>query len=250
MGRTAHATGAGAEGSSGGSEWHQPLFSFTHPSILMNCSVFAAGPPVRRRPSACRAPQKGLLLAALGGLLLVAGVAPALGQSDTRGLMLGLELGGASWSLEEEEAQGGGGLGLNVGYGLNHRVTLQAGLAGAYVTPPVGADYTLGHLDVGAQVHFRSPERSWRPYAQAFLTSVRADFGPNEYGPDARVSGGALMLGGGLKYFIRPRLALDADLRFSGGQITHVEAGDLGGDVELAMGSARFGLGLAWYPFR
>jgi len=74
-----------------------------------------------------RNPLRSLNLSSAACLLGLTTLAatPLEGQkSTTRGLNLGVHLQAASLSIQDGDADGGGGLGFRIGYGLNRIVTL------------------------------------------------------------------------------------------------------------------------------
>jgi opacity protein-like surface antigen len=68
-------------------------------------------------------------------------------------------------------------------------------------------------------------------------------------GDDLSLSGLGLTLGGGLKYYFSPALALDAGLRYTFGQFTSIEFQGEREDLDdVSTMTARIDIGLAWFP--
>ncbi len=172
--------------------------------------------------------------------------------SDTRGFSIGVHLNGTSWQREsfndDDEWEGGGGLGLTLGYGFSKLFTLYVNADGATIDPDAGKDYTLAHGEIGGLFHFGSTRSKFRPYLDVALTGRTAEY---EVGPlDVEVSGGALTFGGGVKYFASRALALDLGLKLSGGELTQTSAGNLERDIEEDAASSRLNFGIVWHPGR
>lgn len=186
--------------------------------------------------------------------LLLMAATPALAQrSSTNGFNIGLHLNGSSITIEEfgfdDETNSGGGGGLVLGYGFGERAALYLNFDGAAINADEADEYTLGHGDLGVLLHFGSPYAALRPYVDLGLTGRVATF-QTDIG-DVNISGGALTVGGGLKYFFTPGLALDAALKLSFGQFTEVELNGRTADIDdIDANTGRFNIGLVWYPNR
>ena len=207
-------------------------------------------------------------------LLLGALAAPAaLGQarydavrSNTQGFFVEGGLGGTSVSISDgdrdRETDGGGALGVRLGYGFNRRLALYAAVGGAAIKPDdntfeefSGSDtYGLGNVDLGLEVNFGNPARRLVPYLNVALSGVAATFDLPGTRDELTFSGGGLTLGGGLKYHFAPGLALNGSLQGYGGTFNRLELGgekfdDADFNDEDYRG-ARLGVGLTWYPGR
>ncbi|MEN8374559.1 MAG: outer membrane beta-barrel protein [Gemmatimonadota bacterium] len=194
-----------------------------------------------------------LLVAAL---MLAAGPLAAQ-QSTTRGFSLGVQLQGASLSVEDGDADNGGGLGLKLGYGINRIVTLYVALDGAQVTaenaPNLTGEWSMAHVDFGARFHFANSLRRWVPYLEAAIGSrvVGVDEAQvdGQDVPDTNFNGAAFTVGGGLSVYVKQSFALDAGLRVSGGEFTEVEVGQVSvGGLNIDATSTRLGVGVVWWP--
>lgn len=199
-------------------------------------------------------PLRFLTLAAVL-LLGAASYAAAQPYSNTRGLYLNVHASATSITYEADdfedfdETDGGGGLGVEVGYGFSPLVSLFVALNGSGMEADGGDTYTLGHGDLGVRFNFRSGERLV-PYASLAVTGRQATF-EFENGGEIELSGGGGTLGGGLAYFVSPRLALDAGLRLTAGTFTDVSVGRLTvSNFDVDAGSGRLVFGLSWFPTR
>lgn len=201
-----------------------------------------------------------LSLLALG--LLAA--APLQAQVASEGFFLEGTLSGNSLTVsvedEDGDAQTGGGFGLRLGYGFTPRFALYGNLAGASIKsddPDVFGDAertTMANLELGGQLSFPSPARAFVPYLNLGLqgTAVTAD----DSDGDVVVSGGGLVLGGGVRYHVQPAVALNLGLEGMAGAFTTItvdgddlEFDDLGIDDPTYRG-ARLRFGVTWFPGR
>lgn len=196
------------------------------------------------------------LVSAVGCLLLLP-AASAAQESTTRGLSLGLHVQGISLTVEDGEPTGGGGLGLRAGYGFNRIVTAFIQVDGSQIDLEEGGslrgEWGLVHGEVGARFHFANALRRWVPWLEvsAGTRAVQVDNAELDGTEFDRVSfnGGAVTLGGGLSAYLSQTLALDVSLRWTGGQFTEVDLGEVAvRQLDIEATSSRFGVGLVWWP--
>ncbi len=193
------------------------------------------------------------------GFMALSGT-PLEGQkSTTRGLNLGVHLLAASLSVEDGDADGGGGLGFRVGYGLNRIVTLYFEADGvsvdSEVSEPFQGTWTLGHADLGARFHFANTLRSWVPYLDvaiggrgASVKDVTVAATGARLG-DISFSGGSFSFGGGIYAYFSQSFALDVGLKFSGGEFNEVKLGTVSlNNQDIDANSTRFKVGVVWWP--
>jgi hypothetical protein len=192
-------------------------------------------------------------------LALVAGLAsPVQGQeSTTRGLNLGFHLQGATLSVGDGEADGGGGAGFRVGYGINRIVTLYFEGDGVSVESD-GSDefqgtWTLGHGDLGVRFHFANALRSWVPYLDVAIgaraASVKDITSGNQDLEDITFNGGAFTFGGGIYFYFKQTLAMEVGFKVSGGEFTELDLGAVSFEnLDIDATSNRFKVGLVWWP--
>ena len=196
---------------------------------------------------------------AIGVLSLLALSANPLAgqQSTTRGLNLGVHLQAASLSVQDAEADGGGGAGFRVGYGLNRIVTLYFEADGVSVDSEGSEEFrgtwTLGHADFGARFHFANTLRSWVPYLDVAVggrgASVKDVEANGQSLGDITFSGGAFSLGGGISVYFSQTFALDVGLKVSGGTFTEVDLGAVSlNNLDIDANSTRFRVGVVWWP--
>ncbi|HYE56929.1 MAG TPA: outer membrane beta-barrel protein [Rhodothermales bacterium] len=192
-------------------------------------------------------------------------------QSVTEGFFLEGNLNGTSISFDDDEDQGesesGGGLGLRLGYGFNRMIALYAGLNGAAIEPEEDSfeaitgeeTFGVGTLDLGLQLSFGSARRALIPYLNIALSGATATFEIDNDAADGdlTLSGGALTLGGGLRYHFSPGLAVNVGLEGYGGEFTEAEFdgevfggnADFEDDIEdTEFSGSRLRIGLTWFP--
>jgi hypothetical protein len=195
-----------------------------------------------------RAVPTVILIAALAAAS--AGAASAQ-VSTTRGWGLGFQLVGASLNVEGEGENGGGGVGLRAGYGLNRIVTLFVALDGLTIETDgapeeVAGEWRMSHADVGARFHFANSLRRWVPFLEAAAGGRWVSLEDADVDGEPRVDA---TLGGGLAVYLRQTLALEGDVRFTGGEITDIDLGAVSFEgLELDATTVRLGIGLTWWP--
>jgi hypothetical protein len=187
--------------------------------------------------------------------LITTSIVSAQSRSTSEGFFLNLHFNASSWTLDEFEvdAEGGGGGGLELGYGITPLIALFAEVDGAVINAEEGGTYTLSHADLGVQFNFGNSNSALRPFAEAAFAARVAefDFSGGEFGDEAtvQVSGPGLTLGGGLKYHFSTSFALDLGLKVTLGDINEVKIGTLSQELEgMSATSARLNLGFTWFP--
>jgi hypothetical protein len=183
---------------------------------------------------------------------------PLEGQkSTTRGLNLGVHLQASSLSVQDGDADSGGGLGLRVGYGLNRIVTLYFEMDGVSVDSESADEFqgtwTLGHVDLGARFHFANTLRSWVPYLDVAVGARAASVNDVEVNGqsvgDISFSGGSISFGGGIYAYFSQTFALDVGVKFSGGEFTELDLGSVSlNNLDIDANSTRFKVGIVWWP--
>ena len=173
--------------------------------------------------------------------------------STTRGWSFGAHLVGASLTVEDEDADGGGGLGLRAGYGFNRTVTAFLSVDGIAfdadnAPDEVQGDWTMAHVDLGARFHLANALRRWVPWLEAAVGARTVSLDSEEE-EDVSFTGGSFTVGGGLDVYLRQTFALELGLRFTGGEFTDVEVGNVTVEgLDLDATSVRVGLGVTWWP--
>lgn len=192
--------------------------------------------------------------------LALLGVAtPTTAQmSTTRGWSLAVQAQAASLTVEDGDANTGGGGGIRAGYAINRRFTVFLAIDGASVDVVDARDevlgqWTLAHVDLGVRFYFANALNRWVPFLEAALGGRRVGLedGVIDEVPrtDVSLSGAAFTLGGGLDFYLNQTLALGGELKFSSGDFTDIEVGEiLVGGFDIKAESVRFGLALTWWP--
>lgn len=196
----------------------------------------------------------GALLGAVG----FAGTTPLHAQqSTTRGFNLGVQLQGAAIVFQNDREDSGGGIGIRAGYGFNRIVTAFLEIDGAAIdvanSPDLTGDWAMAHVDIGARFHFANALRRWVPYLEAAFTSrvvgVNEGTANGNTVRDVSFNGGAFTGGGGLNIYLSRTVALDVNLKVSGGEFTNVNVGAVSvGGLDIDAASRRLGLGVVWWP--
>ena len=195
-----------------------------------------------------------MLLGLLALSLLMAVPAQAQRRSNTTGLFLNAHLNGTSMNSDDEflfadENHTGGGLGIQFGYGFTPLITIYLGVNGSSMsTDNIEDAYTLAHVDLGSQFNFQSGRSALVPYGNIAFSFRQAtiEFANNS---EIDISGGGISLGGGLKYFVSPKIAVDLNLLGTFGTFTEVDLGSASFDIdEIDAASFRLGLGLSFFP--
>ena len=180
------------------------------------------------------------------------GVAPA---SSTKGFFVGAHLNGSSLTADDfnDETQDGGGAGLHLGYGFTSRLALVTEFTVAALDDGNGGDIGFGHFDLGLRYAWTSPTRRWVPSLELGVTgralaqedAVLDDGEPH----DVSLSGAGFTVGGGIQYYVSPKLALGAMVKFTGGELDRFKVDNVSiDDLNIDASSTRVNLGITWYP--
>ena len=182
---------------------------------------------------------------------------PAAAQrSTTRGFTLGGHLQAASLTVEDGDPDGGGGLGIRAGYGFNRLLTAYLevdGIAFDVENPELDGEWGMAHVDLGVRFNFANSLRAWVPFLEAAVggRAVTVEDGRvngTNVG-EVSFSGSAFSLGGGIGFFLSEKVALETVLKFTGGEFTQIDVGNVSVDgLDLDASSFRFKFGVAWWP--
>jgi hypothetical protein len=187
-----------------------------------------------------------VLMAGSAGAQAPVPTAPLGLRSNARGFMLNGHLNGSALSVEGENTESGGGLGLKLGYGFTDAIAIVAALDGAIINGEDGDDYALGHFDLGLQFNLLGPASAFRPYALIAFSSRAAIMDVD--GDDLNLTGTGPTFGGGFRYFFRPALAVDVALSLTGGGFSEAEFKGQTEELDVDARSSRFNVGLSWQP--
>lgn len=115
--------------------------------------------------------------------------------------------------------------------------------------------FELRHIDAGGRVHLRAAAASLVPFLLAAYTWREAAYGTIAFMGDTldvKVHGGGMTFGAGAAYHIRPRLAVEATIKRTGGTMDRVAANNFTFRQEewaIREGSYRIALGISgWIP--
>jgi hypothetical protein len=175
--------------------------------------------------------MRSALYRVLAASVCIAAATPAFAQdelkSHTRGFVLGGHFNSSAVQVDEEGSGGaeqGVGGGVNLGYGVSEHVTvfLRGDFANIdYENGDIGS-YVLGNVDLGGRYTFGSYLAALRPYAELGFTgsSIHDQVDQDGETLDVTLMGGAIMLGGGLEYFLTEHVAVDGGLILGKGRFT------------------------------
>lgn len=178
-------------------------------------------------------------------------------KSTTRGLNLGFHLQAASLSVQDSDAEGGGGAGFRVGYGFNRIVTLYFELDGITVDSKNANDFegtwALAHGDLGVRFHLANALRAWVPYLDVAVGGRGASVsGVTSNGVevgDVNFSGGSFSVGGGIYVYFSRTFGMDVGLKVSNGTFDEVDLGAVSlKNLDIDATSTRFKVGIVWWP--
>lgn len=180
------------------------------------------------------------------------GGAPA---SSSKGLFLGAHLNGSAIRADDlgDESETGGGLGLQLGYGFTSQLALVLDATGALI----GSDdeeATLGHFDIALRYAFTGQSRRVVPFLELGYSgvAVRQDDAALEGVPgtgELTLTGAGFTLGGGIQYYVSPKVALGVGLKWTTGELDTAEfEGEKIEGLGIDATSTRLNLGVTWYP--
>jgi hypothetical protein len=193
---------------------------------------------------------------------------PATKPVDAGDLTLGLTLGAYALAAGGVQVTGpdidgdfstnlGEGLGVTVGYGFNRifsafaslDLVKQATAPGIYP----GGTYGLAHFEVGGRANIPIGSPKAVPYVSASVgrRALAARVTDEDTGQqfDDGMSGTMYAFGGGMQYFLSPRLALDGGVELGMGSFDHAKG--LDGDHPIQVNSSstsRLRFGVNWHP--
>lgn len=177
------------------------------------------------------------LLAGLALTALAALPAAAQNASTHHGFALGLHLVGATVDPEDgsDEQGGGGGLVLRYGFRNGLSIFLQGDGARMEAEEEGMDDYDLGVGELGLRYTFRGTAARLRPFVDGALGAISAQVAyddPDLGEVDAEISGPVFTIGGGVDYYLGPKLALGVGLRWSTGSIDEIKVENVTVELE------------------
>ena len=173
--------------------------------------------------------------------------------SSTRGLVLGLNLNGSAFRYDEGgSTPAGPGGSFQIGYGPTHKIAILADVTGALVRDD-GEEAAFAHVDLMARFMFTSQTRRFAPFIEGgysgfALAQSDIDLGDGTTG-EYTLSGAGFTFGAGGQYFVSPRTALSVGLKWTRGEFNRLDSGGITvNDLGVDATTARFNLGVSWYP--
>ncbi len=198
--------------------------------------------------------RRTIALALAAGTLLAAAPLPAQdAPSRTNGLLVGVHVLAASLEPDgpDPEPERGGGVGLTLGWGLTSVFTLYLGVDASEIHPDDDEDhYTLASYDLGGRFSFGGGRRWAVPYLDVAFAGF--DVVQDTEEGEVSASGTGMTLGGGMQWFIRRRLAIDASVKVSMGTLQELEVdGDvIEEELDEDILTTRLRIGVSWRPWR
>ncbi len=206
---------------------------------------------------------KNIIVSVLAAAALLAGADDAEAQelSRTRGFMVGIR-GNASAIQSDEnggsEAERGLGLGAQLGFGVTSNITvfLRADAAAMSYEADDSQDdgeYAMAIVDLGGRYSVGTSAQQLRPYVELALsgTAIADELLIEGQTYEVTYSGGALMIGGGIEYFVSRNSALDVGLQLGKGQLTTVtiDGEEVEEDVDATdFTTVRLSVGFTFHP--
>lgn len=177
-------------------------------------------------------------------------------RSNTEGFHIGLSGGYKHWAssyfnqLDELEPKGIGG-GLNLGFGLNQHIELFANLEyHGFALKNDWDDYGLTVVGVGTRYNFGGTLQKVRPFAELAYNYQYMLINPVQLNGQLfkyELSGGALSLGGGVNFFVTPKLAINLKGGLNFGKFSSFLLNEDGVEDRPDVKTFQFGLGLNYF---
>jgi hypothetical protein len=205
-----------------------------------------------------RVPLLGLLVSAL--VVARASAQTAGARSTTQRFFAGLALNATRLDAPKlnDDAEYGGGATIIAGYGFSDRGSAVFGLTASDMRGKDDA-YSLLHLDIGMRYHFANASRPLVPFVDVGMarrSATRTDIiltGSDNvsHGGQLKMSGTGFTVGGGVNYYVRPRVAVSTAVNVAVGDFTDLKFTDESQPILSFSGTTtRFNLGVVWFPQR
>lgn len=172
--------------------------------------------------------------------------------AHSSGLFVGLGIeGDGVMTLSSGTAEGGGGGGMELGYGFTPMWSAFGGVSGANINAEGGGSYSLTHIDGGARLHFRSDPSAFVPFIEVGLShrNERALVGSTTGTRTLTANGTGVLLGLGLNAHISRALAFSTSVSWVEGNFTKFKFDNQNLDgASVNATSGRIRLGILWFP--
>jgi hypothetical protein len=195
-----------------------------------------------------------ILIAAALALAATSAAAQLDAPSKTQGFGVGVQLHGTSVDTDQDDDFDpftGGGLGLELAYGFSSGLALFLDVQFGGLESDDADDGAIdsgAHVDLGARMNFGAGRRSLVPFLEAAFTGVALE-GETPEGDDILYGGAGVTIGGGVQYFVRRNLSLNAGLRVTGGALSSVEVDGDDQDIDdQFISTSRLIVGATWHP--
>jgi hypothetical protein len=115
-------------------------------------------------------------------------------------------------------------------------------------------DFRLRHLDAGVRSHVRGADARLVPFVLAALTWRAATYEDRFFQGEVanvKIAGNGITLGGGALYYLRPRIAVEASGKWTGGEMDGITVDGLhftADEYTISGSSLRLHLGISVFP--
>ena len=179
-------------------------------------------------------------------------------RTNTSKLMLGLSFNGSALRSDDlnTSTESGAGVGGQLGWGFTRNFAIVLDASAARMES-IGGNYDLAHVDISGRWHFVSSSHGFVPFVEVGYSGrgalqndvLMVDEFNNLYSGDLSILGGGVSFGGGLNYFLSQKWAFGGQFKWTTGSFTRVQIDNVTIDgVEIDATSARFNMGLTWFP--
>jgi hypothetical protein len=166
----------------------------------------------------------------------------------------GVSIEGTGDTDGELKTKFGAGAGIQVGYAVSPRFMLFTDLdvakQGSNVEG-IDGNFGLAHFEIGGRMSFPITGQQLVPYVMAAIggraVGATVDEGADSY--KMSISGASFSAGGGMQYFLSPKLALDGGVSLGFGKFDKQKIRGHKEDLEVNNSlSTRVKMGVNWYP--
>lgn len=170
-----------------------------------------------------------------------------------RGLSIGLHGSATALTLSgETRTELGGGLGIAIGYDFSNNLSIRYFSNTSFMAFPDWDYYFLTHRELEGRFTIGSGSHSLAPNLALGVSSRATHFErPRpEISRSAERATLGLMTGAGVRYRLRPTIALDWSLRYEFGNLLMSRGRETVDVIQTPATSGRVGFGVSWYPFK
>jgi opacity protein-like surface antigen len=177
-------------------------------------------------------------------------------RSNTEGFHIGVGASYKHWissyfnRLDELEPTGIGG-GINLGYGLNQHLELFASYDyHGFAFKNEWDDYEISTVGIGVRYNFGGTLQAVRPFGELAYNYQSVLISPVELNGqlmEYKMKGGSLAVGGGVNFFVTPKLAINARAGANFGKFSSFLIDNDGIEDRPDIKTFHFGIGLNYF---